>query len=117
LLDAGAAHRNALQQRADSYPLTAKPPTDTLCVRRRFGRFCASVRPIEGQNSVLLLAHRVEKARDAHEIEDRQHMKSEDVGLVQSPRCAELPPCSPNFLAVARERTAQDDAFCTQCVQ
>jgi len=82
LLDGGAAHRNAPQQRTDSYPLTAKPPTDTLCVRRRFGRCCASVRPIEGQNSVLLLSHRVEKARDAHESEDRQHMKSEDVGSV-----------------------------------
>lgn len=42
-------HRNVPKQRADSYPTTAKPPTDTLCVRRRFGRFCVPVRAVEGK--------------------------------------------------------------------
>ena len=43
------AHRNVPKQRADSYPLTVKPPTDTPCVRRRFGRFFVPVRAVEGK--------------------------------------------------------------------
>lgn len=43
------AHGNVPKQRADSYPLTVKPPTDTLCVRRRFGRFFVPVRAVEGK--------------------------------------------------------------------
>lgn len=62
------AHGKMPEQPADSYPLTAKPPTDTPCVRQRFGRFFVPVRAVEGKTQPFgRLSMQRKTARWAHD--------------------------------------------------